>query len=319
MTSFDLRKTWPATLLALQLGILAAAPAAAQGAAPAPVAAAGLPAKASVADVVKASKPSEWRPLDPDNTLYLELPAGRVVIELAPTFAPRHVANIKAMAREHYYDGLPVLRVQDNFVAQWGDPDEKNPKPLKTAQRTLPGEFTIPIARNGQFVAMPERDGYAAQVGHSNGMPSARDPKTDQAWLAHCYGALGVGRDNATDSGGGTELYVVIGQSPRQLDRDITVAGRVVAGMPLLASLPRGAAPMGYYDKPEMATKIVSVRLAADVPAAERSELEVMRSESASFQAVIEAQRNRGGPWATVAAGYINVCNATIPVRPLVK
>ena len=75
-----------------------------------------LPAKPGIADAVKASKPSDWRPLDPDNTLYLELPSGRVVMELAPEFAPQHVANIKALVAEQYYDGLAIIRAQDNWV-----------------------------------------------------------------------------------------------------------------------------------------------------------------------------------------------------------
>ena len=274
-----------------------------------------LPARATIADAVKASKPSDWRPLDPDNTLYLEIPAGRVVLELAPDFAPKHVANIKALVAEQYYDGLAITRAQDNWVVQWGDPDEKNPKPIQHAQRTLPGEFTVPLTGIKNFTRLPDGDGYAPQVGHSNGFPSARDPKSGTAWLTHCYATLGVGRDNASDSGGGTELYVVIGQSPRHLDRDITVVGRVVAGMPLLSTLPRGTAPMGFYDSPDKNVPIKAIRLAASVPLAQRANLEVMRTDSAAYQAVLEAQRHRGGPWSKVTAGHIDVCNAPIPVR----
>lgn len=274
-----------------------------------------LPTRATIADAVKASKPSDWRPLDPDNTLYLEIPAGRVVLELAPDFAPKHVANIKALVAEQYYDGLAITRAQDNWVVQWGDPDEKNPKPIQHAQRTLPGEFTVPLTGIKNFTRLPDGDGYAPQVGHSNGFPSARDPKSGTAWLTHCYATLGVGRDNASDSGGGTELYVVIGQSPRHLDRDITVVGRVVAGMPLLSTLPRGTAPMGFYDSPDKNVPIKAIRLAASVPLAQRANLEVMRTDSAAYQAVLEAQRHRGGPWSKVTAGHIDVCNAPIPVR----
>ncbi|MEC5159698.1 MULTISPECIES: peptidylprolyl isomerase [unclassified Janthinobacterium] len=272
-------------------------------------------AKPTLADVIKASKASDWRPLDAEHTLYLEIPAGRVVIEMAPAFAPRHVANIKALVRERYYDGLAILRSQDNWVVQWGDPDEKNLKPMKTAQRTLAGEFTVPLKSAGAFTRLPDRDGYAAQVGHSNGFPSARDPKSGTAWLAHCYGTVGVGRDNASDSGGGAELYAVIGHAPRHLDRNITVIGRVVAGMPLLSTLPRGAAAMGFYDQPGKNVPISAIRLAADVAPAERSHIEVMRTETATYQAAVEAQRNRGGPWSKVAAGYVELCNAPIPVR----
>ncbi|SDA47425.1 MULTISPECIES: peptidylprolyl isomerase [unclassified Janthinobacterium] len=278
-----------------------------------------LPAKPGIADAVKASKPSDWRPLDPDNTLYLELSSGRVVMELAPEFAPQHVANIKALVAEQYYDGLAINRAQDNWVVQWGDPNEKNPKPILHARRTLPGEFTVPLKNISNFTRLPDADGYAPQVGHSNGFASARDPKSGTAWLTHCYATVGVGRDNASDSGGGTELYAVIGQSPRHLDRDITVIGRVVAGMPLLSTLPRGTAPMGFYDSPEKNVPIKAIRLAADVPPAQRSHLEVMRTDSAAYQAVLEAQRNRGGPWSKVTAGHVDLCNAPIPVREVGK
>jgi len=273
------------------------------------------PARPTAADVIKASKPSEWRALDPANTLYMELPSGRVVIELAPVFAPIHVANIKTLARENYFDGLAVIRSQDNYVAQWGDADEKNPRPFKTAKPKLKAEFTIPLKNDTQFTPLPDRDGYAPQVGHSNGFPSARDPKSGQAWLTHCYGMIGVGRDTDADSGGGSSLYAVTGHAPRHLDRNITVVGRVVGGMALLSTLPRGPAPMGFYEKPEQNVPIKSVRVAADLPEAERSKLEVMRTDSASYKAVVEAQRNRGGPWTKVAAGYIELCNASIPVR----
>lgn len=282
---------------------------------PAAHAARDLAVKPTVSDLVKASRPSDWRPLDPDNTLYMDLPGGRVVIEMAPDFAPNHAANIKALARENYFDGLAVIRSQDNFVAQWGDADEKNPRPFKTAKAKLKAEFTAPLRNDKHFTRLPDRDGYAAQVGHSNGFPSARDPKTGQAWLVHCYGMVGVGRDTDADSGGGSSLYAVTGHAPRHLDRNITVVGRVVSGMPLLSSLVRGPAPMGFYDKPEQYVPISAFRVAADVPEAERSKFEVMRTESAIYKAVVEAQRNRGGPWNKVAAGHVELCNAPIPVR----
>lgn len=271
--------------------------------------------KLSASDVIKASQPSEWRPLDPGNTLYMDLPAGRVVIELAPEFAPKHAANIRTLVREHYFDGLVVLRSHDNYVAQWGDADEKNPRPLGSAQAKLAAEFTVPMANDKHFVRLPDHDGYAPQVGHSNGFPVGRDPKTKTTWLTHCYGMVGVGRDMDADSGNGTSLYAVNGHAPRHLDRNITVVGRVVSGMPLLSSLPRGTGPLGFYEKPEQHVPIKSIRLAADVPEAERSHLEVMRTDSASFKAVAESQRNRPGPWTKVPAGYIELCNVTIPVR----
>jgi cyclophilin family peptidyl-prolyl cis-trans isomerase len=277
--------------------------------------AAELPKKKTLADVIKQSPAGDWRALDPENTLYMELPSGRVVIELAPTFAPAHVANIRLLAREKYFDGLAIIRSQDNWVVQWGDADEKNPRPIKTGKSALKGEFTIPLKNDKQFTRLPDRDGYAPQVGHSNGFPSARDPKAGRAWLAHCYGMVGVGRDNDADSGSGSALYAVIGHGPRHLDRNITVVGRVVSGMPLLSTVPRGPGPMGFFDKAGQNVPIAAMKVEADVPEAERSKFEVMRTDSASHKAAVEAQRNRGGPWTKVAAGHIDLCNAPIPVR----
>ncbi|MEO7497445.1 MAG: peptidylprolyl isomerase [Massilia sp.] len=280
-----------------------------------PARAADLPARPTLADVVKASTPADWRPADPDNTLYMDLPGGRVVIEMAPAFAPNHVANIKKLVRENYFNGLAIIRSQDNYVVQWGDPDEAHPRPIKTAARTLKAEFTVPIKNDTAFTLLPDRDGYAPQAGHSNGFPSARDPKAGRAWLAHCYGMVGVGRGNDADSGGGTSLYVVTGHAPRHLDRNITVVGRVISGMSLLSVLPRGKATMGFYDKPTDNVPIKAIRVEADVPAPERLRFEVMRTDSARFKAAVDAQRHRGGPWTKFSPGYVELCNAPIPVR----
>lgn len=267
-------------------------------------------------ELLDASQPSDWRMLDPANTLYLDVAGGRVVIELAPTFAPAHVANIRTLAHEHYWDGLAILRSQDNFVVQWGDPaeEDKDKKPLGTAKAHLPAEFTR-RSKGLPFNALPDRDGWAPQVGFSEAFPAGRDPKTGQAWLAHCYGAVGAGRDVAADSSNGTELYVVDGQSPRQLDRNITVVGRVVQGMELLSILPRGTGALGFYEKPEQRTLIKSIALASDVPEAQRTPLQLLRTDTPLFTQVVEARRNRRDDWYKVPAGHIDLCNVPLPVR----
>jgi peptidylprolyl isomerase len=126
---------------------------------------------------------------------------------------------------------------------------------------------------------------------------------------------VGAGRDNPPDSGGGTELYVVIGQAPRHLDRNVTLVGRVVQGVELLSSIARGTAAMGFYDKPEQRTLIKAIRVAADVPSEERSKLEVLRTDTPTFQALIESRRNRHEEWFHFQAGHIELCNVPIPVR----
>ncbi len=266
----------------------------------------------TVAEVLAASTPADWRPVDPQNTLYLELPAGRVIIELAPHFAPHYVANVETLTRQGYYNGLPIERVQDNSVVQWGDPDGK--KPVGNAQRTLAAEFER-SSRGLPFVPLGEPDTYAPEVGFSDGFPTAVDPKLQRAWLIHCYGMVGAGRDNDVDSGGGTELYAVIGHAPRHLDRNVTLLGKVVQGMELLSSLPRGTGALGFYEKPEQRVPISSVKVAADVPEAQRTALEELRTDTQTFTDYVEARRNRHEEWFKVPAGHVDICNVPIPVR----
>jgi peptidylprolyl isomerase len=271
----------------------------------------------TMAEVLAAAKPADWRTLAPENTLYVELAAGRVIIELAPAFAPRHVANVKALAREHYYDGLDIIRVQDNYVVQWADPNGEKPglaRKIQQAQRTLAAEFTRPFDKDVPFTRLPDGDVYAPEVGFSGGFPVARDKRRGKMWLLHTYGMVGAGRDEDPDSGGGTELYAVIGHAPRQLDRNVTLLGRVVQGIELLSALPRGTGPLGF-EKPEQYVPIKSIRVAADVPESERTPLEILRTDTKTFQALVESRRNRPEAWFQVPAGRIEIGNVPIPVR----
>jgi peptidylprolyl isomerase len=274
------------------------------------------PKPPTTAEIIASAKPEDWRRLDPANTLYLDLAAGRVVIELSRHYAPQHVAAIKTMAESHYWEGLAINRVQDNFVVQWGDPDGVKPveKVLPQLKLPLAPEFSRARARDLPFTALPDVDGWSKQTGFTDGMAAARSDS--QQWLAHCYGAIGVGRDNEANSGHGNELYVVIGQSPRQLDGNVAVVGKVWRGMELLASLPRGTAGgLGLYEKPEQRVPIKALRLASKVPEAERTNLEVLREDRAVFAQFVEARRNRTDDWYVHKAGHIDVCNVNVPVR----
>ena len=275
----------------------------------------------SAAQLLAASKPTEWRTPDPRNLLVMQLPAGRVLIELAPDFAPLHAANIRTLVRQHYFDGLAIVRVQDNFVTQWDDPagddggDQAKLRSLGTAHATLAPEFTRPFDAKLPFTRLPDGDMYAPEVGFSEGFPVARNRTAGQEWLTHCYGMVGVGRDNPPDSGNGSALYAVIGQAPRRLDRNLAVVGRVIEGMPLLSGLPRGKGPMGFYVMPAQRTVIESVRLAADLPVAQRPAVQVLRTDSPTFAALIETQRNRHDAFYAVPAGKIDLCSIDVPVR----
>jgi len=263
----------------------------------------------SVAEILAQASAEDWRVLDPENLLVMELPRGQVIIELAPEFAPQHAVNLRALAREGYFDGAAIVRAQDNFVAQWSRTEE-SPREITTGRATLPPEFTRPRA-GVAFTPLPDRDVYAREVGFAGGFPAARDAR--EIWLAHCYGMVGAGRDVASDSGGGAELYAVTGHAPRQLDRNITLVGRVVQGLELLSSLPRGTGALGFYETPAERTPIARVRVGADVPSPPR--LQALRTDSASFAQLTESRRNRRDDWYKVPAGAIELCNAPLPVR----
>jgi peptidylprolyl isomerase len=274
-----------------------------------------LPAPSpSLSDILEHSPASDWRPLDPANTLYMELPGGRVIIELAPDFSPQHVENVRQLAMAHYWDNAAILRVQDNYVTQWGRP-EGDTHDMGRARPDIAAPEYERSASGLPFTRVPDPDSYAPQVGFTNGMPAARDGR-GKTWMTHCYGIVGVGRDNPPNTGNGAELYVVIGQAPRHLDRNLALVGRVVQGMELLSSLKRGTGQLGFYQTPVERTPIRSIRLASELPPAERTNLEELRTDSATFRSVIDSRRFRREDFFVNPTGHINLCNVSAAVRP---
>lgn len=174
---------------------------------------AALPAAKAVTPsaIMAAAPPSDWTALDPRDLLVIDLANGaHVVIALADAFAPVHVANIRRLAHAHWYDGLAIERVQDDYVTQWGDPDGKKPPPADFV-RTPPAEYDRPSA-GLPFKPLPYHDTYAPAVGVVSAFPVAEQGSS--AWLTHCYAMVGVGRDLNPDTGSGAELYAVIGHPP---------------------------------------------------------------------------------------------------------
>ncbi len=276
---------------------------------PSPIVDAPDPAK-----VVQSAPADAWRPIDPANLLVMELKeGGRVVIELAPDFAPVHIANIRAFARAGWWNNASIYRVQDNYVVQWGNGDAKAALPAGVVKAPA-AEYDRPLA-GLKVRRFGYPDSYAPRVGHAGGWPVGYDPKTKRAWLTHCYGFVGVGRDLAPDTGTGGELYAVIGQPPRHLDLNIALVGRVIEGMPLLSARPRGTGPLGFYEDPKQNVPIAGIRLASDMPPAERPHYEVMRTDSPAFAAYVLGRANRGGDFFKRPAGGVDICNAPVPIR----
>ena len=276
--------------------------------------------------------------------------ARRVVIQLLPApFSQGWTRNIRALAAAKWWDGTSVNRVQDGYVVQWGDPDGEDKakaKPLPEGLRVVPAEeyeqaeTTLKSARHQEWMdgsgsiygllnrfsadspsgnvgSSPVRvyssigDNYASYTGWEAGWPVAAESR--KAWPIHCYGTVGVGRDYPPDTGSGAELYVVIGQAPRQLDRNIAVVGRVIEGMEHLSSLPRGTGDIGFYKTAEERTPILAIRIGSDVPGLPR--YEYLSTESKSFAAYADARANRRDAFYIKPAGGVDICNVPVPVR----
>lgn len=267
-------------------------------------------------EVIARSTASDWQEIAPEDLLVMDLgDNSRIVIQLAPGFAPVHVANVRAFARGRWWNNATIYRVQDNYVVQWGNGEAEVPLPAGVV-RTPPAEYDQPAQRGGVRAHIAP-DSYAASVGFHDGWAIAWDEAEGRRWLVHCYGTVGVGRDLAPDTGTGGELYAVIGHGPRHLDRNIANVGRVVDGMGALAARPRGTGNLGFYqvERGERPIPIARIRVAADMPEAERPRFEVMRTDSEAFGRYLTGRANRGGTFFNRPAGGVDICNAPVPVR----
>jgi peptidylprolyl isomerase len=249
-----------------------------------------LGALALLCSVTAAANDLVWREVDPDNLVFVELAEGRVAIELNPRFAPRTVRQFKALVRQRFYDGLPFYRVIDGFVAQGGDGSdlgEYSEIPL------LEAEFEIPFDDDLPFTPAQANDLFADQTGFVDGFPVARDRDERTAWLTHCPGAVAMARNEGPDTSR-TDFYIVIGQAPRYLDRNMNVFGRVIDGMDVVQRIRRGPADENGIIRDDAASsRIRGMVLAADVPEEERLKALVVDTGHATFSRSLEARRDR--------------------------
>ena len=292
--------------------------------------------------IVAEAADEEWVAIAPDDLLVMRLApdaqgkARRVVIQLMPApFSQGWVENIRTLARAQWYDGISVNRVQDNYVVQWGDPNYDNPeaegqaKPLPEGLNVM-GEEDYALGDDqsddycGYHTCPPNQDVTLSEFRsfepYSIGTFSSGWPlglRGNMAWPVHCYGMVGVGRNYSPDTGSGAELYTVIGHAPRHLDRNIALAGRIIAGMEHLSSLPRGSGALGFYTAQEakLRTPILSIRVASDLPEGERPRFEYLSTEGATFAKYADARANRRDPFFIQPAGGADICNVPVPIR----
>lgn len=300
------------------IALAAAAPAA-------PLAAQDAAQVASPPEIVAAAPAGEWVAIAPADLLVMDLApdakgrARRVVIQLLPApFSQGWIGNIRKLAAAHWWDGTSVNRAQDNYVVQWGDPDGDD----KARAKPLPPG----LIENGQAAYLAPRfalpadadtapafgaDAYAPETRIVAGWPVGLDK--DHAWPLHCYGMVGVGRDNPPDTGSGAELYAVIGHAPRQLDRNIALVGRVIEGIEHLSTLPRGTASIGFYATAAERVPITAIRNGADVPGLPR--YQYLSTSGGVFARYAAARANRRDTFYVQPAGGVDACNVPVPIR----
>ena len=234
--------------------------------------------------------PADWRPLDPENTLVIGTTKGQVIVELRPEFAPQGVARIKQLAREGVYDGLQFHRVIDGFVAQTGNPNNRDGGTSKHPD--LPPEFSFRIAPELATVVVERSDAREGFVGAtpfqavSAGEQALRPDPRIRGWGAYCLGVMGMGRQ-ADPGTANSEIFFMRAPS-RRLDHEYTVVGRVLTGFAAI-----GAVAVG--EPPKVPDLMLRVRVLADLPEAERPRLEVMDARGPAFQARVGAKKREKG------------------------
>ncbi len=265
-------------------------------------------------EIVAAAPPAAWRAISADDLLVMDLKdGGRVVVQLAPAFAPVHVANIRNLATAGYWEGATIYRVQDNYVTQWGNNESDKPWPKGVVAKP-PAEYSRSL-KGLKIRSLGSPDPYAPAAGFATGWPVALIPRAGWATLAHCYGTVGVGRGMDPDTGTGGELYAVIGQATRHMDRNLAIVGRVIEGIERLSALPRGTEALGFYKEAASGVPFKSIRLASQMPAAERPAYEVMDTNSVSFARYVRVRANRFDDFYRHPAGGVDLCNVQVPVR----
>ncbi len=251
-----------------------------------------------------------WRKVAPENLVFIGLREGEIVLELNPDFAPETVARFRQRVREDFYRGMSFYRVIEGFVAQAGPGDD-----IPVAEdEQLPPEFQRPWDEELPWVSVQRGDPFAEETGFIDGFPAARD--RDRVWLTHCPGAVAIARATEADSGA-YDFYIVIGQAPRYLDRNLTVFARVIDGMATVQRVARGPTEANGIIENEMArSRISRMRLADQLEDEERRDFYVMDTSGPGFTAMMGERRKRDHPFfVNRPPEVLDVCQVPVATR----
>jgi peptidylprolyl isomerase len=251
-----------------------------------------------------------WRQVAPENLVFIGMREGEIVLELNPTFAPKAAAHFRQKVRDGFFRGMSFYRVIEGFVAQAGPGDDI---PLDEDER-LPAEFQLSRDEELPWVRVQRDDLFAPETGFIDGFAAARDDR--HVWLVHCPGAVAVARGNEPDSGA-HDFYIVIGQAPRYLDRNLTVFARVIDGMEVVQRIQRGPTENnGVIDNEVARSRISRMRLAEQLEQEERRDFYVMDTNSRGFRNLMEERRDRGHDFfVNKPPEVLDVCQVPVATR----
>lgn len=244
---------------------------------------------------------SDYIEVDHEWTLYIYVPAGKIVVLLSEEFGGEGAKRMKLRAREKYYDGLPFYRVAEGHVAQAGG-FYSGRIPKYTADSVIVS-YDRPWSDEFGFTPLGNSDGFAEEAGYINGFPVGRSISENRTWLAGCTGTMGVIGQEVTE-------FAIALQPNRFLDRNGPKIGRVIYGMEYVSTLPRTKPT-----EPELWPVIDSMRVAADLPPQDQVRLELWDTTSDSFLADLEDWRNPEG--LIHKPDYVDLCRVRIWARPI--
>jgi len=252
---------------------------------------------------------ADWRQVPADNLLVIDTTQGRILVEMAPEAAPLHVERMRLLARRAFFDGIVFHRVIDNFMAQTGDPlgtgEGQSPYP------DLKAEFTFRRGPETLFAQVAEPAG--ALLGFLNSLPVQTQPTALMAttadgkvhgWATYCPGVAGMARDEANDSA--NSQFFLMRQPYPALDKRYTVWGRVVSGLDAVRAIKVGDGDNGTVTgDPD---RMLRVRVAADLPEADRPVVNVLDAGSAAFRTLAAGVRAARG-------ADFSICDVDLPVQ----
>jgi len=288
------------------------------------------------AEILAAAPAEHWLPIPVSDLLIPTLPDAadgskrQAVIQLLPAeLSGGHVRNVRALARNHWWDGTKIYRVARDFVTQFGgNPDAKAvPKTLETVPESEYYNAALGAKRDTDMAALKAAvdysnqyqgttieplmkiiyESYGAKVGFGGGWPVGSD-KQGQAYPLTCRGALSPAHYDPPDTGSGAELSVITGEAARSLDTTFGMVGRVIDGLEHLQNLPLGTDPGGFYADKVDYIEIDSIRPASEWPLAEQPHYEYLASHSPALLQYIAAH-----------GGYGNICTVPVPIRKVSK